>query len=71
MLYTRNLKNRIILGFKLIAKGILGIYINSIGNNRFCFNHMKYKLCLELELEPSLVRSFFPFLYLEPYAIVI
>jgi hypothetical protein len=41
--------------------------INSIRNNRFCFNRMKYKLYLELELELSLAKSFFPFFHLELY----
>jgi hypothetical protein len=71
MLYTHNLKSKTILGLKLIAKGILGIYINLIGGNRFCFNRMKYRLYLELDLELSPARSLLPFLHLELYAIVI
>jgi hypothetical protein len=71
MFYTRNLKNKIILGLKPIAKGILGIYINLIRSNRFYFNRMKYKLYFKLELELLLARSLFLFLHLEPYIIVI
>jgi hypothetical protein len=60
-----------IFGLKLIAEGLIGIYINSIGSNWFCFNRMKGGLLLELKLELPPGRGFFIFFYPELYNTII
>jgi hypothetical protein len=45
-----------IFGLELIAKDLFNIYIDSIGNNRFCLDHIKARLFLELELELSPIK---------------
>jgi hypothetical protein len=58
-------------GFKLIVKALIGIYINSIGNDWFCFNRIKERLLLELKLELFLGKGFFIFFYPELYNAII
>jgi hypothetical protein len=45
-----------IFGLELIAKGLFNIYIDSIRSNWFCFDRIKSRLFLELELELSPTR---------------
>jgi hypothetical protein len=50
---------------------LIGIYINSIGSNWFCFNRMKKGLLLEPKLEPLPGRGFFTLFYPKPHSVVI
>jgi hypothetical protein len=71
IVYTCSINSRTVFGLKLIAEGLIGIYIDSIGSNWFCLNHMKEKLLLEPKLKPLPGKGFFTFFYPKLYSVVI
>jgi hypothetical protein len=60
-----------VFGLKLIAEGLIGIYIDSIGSNWFCFNRIKKKLLFEPKLELLLGKGFFTLFYPKLYSVII
>jgi hypothetical protein len=71
IVYTYSIDSRTIFGFKPIAKDLIGIYIDSIRNNWFCFNYIKKNLLFKLKLKLFLGKDFFIFFYPELYNAII